>query len=356
MRTAVKKAITFVGTSLCILAFQFVVSGNAAAEMRYVNFNPSKNSQYFFYPVSFYINTAFDCGQVPEAFPQNDYFSNHVSVFNRVVNPVRSINRDGGWSTFFIDEFFSERVLPNLTLHMIGGGYDCRTLWEWYHYHGFPVPYLFAFLTSYLAHFGNESIEYNNSLLTSHDHIADLFVFDFVGNLMFMSEDVARFFRHTLQMRNWLGQPVYSMTERKIMNASTSYIFRPYLFGETVRPFIYMGMHYLGGAAFRIDETDTMSIGVGLAVTKPFDPDRDTQSDYFRKVRLACGVFYDREDALLWSLIINGTEQYVFRLNIYPEIFNSEYINFGFYVAIDDDRHFVFGVSMYKICAIGATL
>ncbi len=326
-----------------------------ASPSKYINFDPAQSSTYFLYPVMFYINTAFDSAQCPAAFSQKDYFINHVKLFNRIKDPVRAINRDGGFGKLLMDEFLTERVLPNMTLHLIGGGYDFRTLAEWYDYYRVPVPYIFAFLTLYAAQWGNEAIEYNNKFLTSHDPIADLLFFDIVGCILFANDSVAHFFHDTMQLRNWLGQPVYSIQQQKILNANTSYVFRPYLFGKTVRPFLYMGMTYLLGLAVNVHERDNLSFGMGVAVTEAFDPEHDRKIDYLKKIRLSGGIFWDRNDALLISLLVNTTENYLVRLNVYPEFFNFDYVNFGFFIALDNWQHTVFGVSLYKVIGIGGT-
>jgi hypothetical protein len=76
-------------------------SEGKAAHSKYINFDPAKSSTYFLYPVMFYVNTAFDSAQCPAAFPQHDYFINHVKLFNEIKNPVRAINRTGGFGKFF---------------------------------------------------------------------------------------------------------------------------------------------------------------------------------------------------------------------------------------------------------------
>ncbi len=355
----------FISGTLCLLFIVTIGPGRLAAEdaseedtktRRYINFDPAQSSRYLFLPVTMYINIAFDSAQVPAAFPQNDYFINHRRLFDKISNPIRAINKDGGWAKFFSDEMLSERVLPNITLHLMGGGYEFRTLAEWYEYHGFPVPYLLSFITFYAAEYGNEAIEYNNKVLTSHDFIADLLIFDLLGPLLFLDDDIAAFFHDTLQMRNWSSQPIFSLSQLKFINVGTSFVLRPYAFGETVRPFIYIGMNYLLGASFRISDTDCLSYGVGISVTKPFDPARDTQRDYLRKIRTAGGIFWDRKDAPLVTLLVNATEQYQYRLNVYPELFDFEHLNVGFFLAIDDTRHFVWGIALYKVIPIGMTM
>jgi hypothetical protein len=189
-----------------------------------------------------------------------------------------------------MEQFLSTAVLPNVTLHLIGGGFDFRTLAEWYDYYRVPVPYLFAFLTFFAAQWGNEVIELNNKYLNARDPIADFLFSDIAGCILFSNDIVARFFHDTLQLRNWLGQPVYSIQQHKILNASTGYAVRPYLFGKTVRPFLYMGMTYLLGLAVQVGERDYLSLGAGVAVTKAFDTAHDSRSDYLNKIRVSGGI------------------------------------------------------------------
>jgi hypothetical protein len=349
-------AIAAIAGMVCLRGAEIMADEDHGQGSRYVNFDPAQESRYLFFPITMYVNVAFDSAQVPEAFPQNDYFINHVKLFNEISNPVRAINRDGGWQKLVRDELLSERVLPNITLHLMGGGYEFRTLAEWYDYHGFPVPYLLSFITFFAAEYGNEAIEYNNKVLTSHDPIADLFFFDILGPLIFMNDSAARFFHDVLQLRSWHGQPFFSLTQMKILNASVSYVIRPYLFGETVRPFMYMGMNYFFGASFRVADGEYLSFGAGITVTKPFDPAHDSKQDYLRKIRVGGGIFWDRNDAPLVSLLLNATEQYQFRLNVYPEVLNLRYVNVGFFMAIDDNRHVVWGVSLYRILPMGMTI
>ncbi|MCP4133912.1 MAG: hypothetical protein GY754_23280 [bacterium] len=345
------KTFNLLAILLCIILHSTVPSILQAADDdddRFIVYKAEDTGKFEFYPVTYYMNAAFDTSQVPAAFTQENYYKNHRIVFNRIKNPFNSITQDGGFKKFFRDEFASERVMPNVTLHMIGGGYDFRKLAEWYEYNNTLFPYACAFITTYAARLGNEAIESTNSFVTSHDHIADLYIFDLVGNLMFMNDDVANFFHHTLQMRNWSGQPMFNLSQSKIVNAGSNYVFRPFLFGHSIRPFAYIGMHYMGGLSFKVNETDSVSISFGIAVTKPFDPVYGLDTPYREKIRASAGVFFDRDDRLLFSLIINGTESYKIRFNVYPETFQLEHFDLGFFSAIDDNDKFVFGVTATK--------
>lgn len=308
-------------------------------------------------PLNFIVNSAFDSAQVPLAFKQAAYFKKFKTVFNRTINPVRSIERDGGFSKFFRDEWATTRAIPNYMMHVVGGGYDFRMIAEWYQYHRFPIPYFFSFLTCYAAHFSNEALETSNRALTSHDHIADLYFFDVVGKLMFINDSVARFFHRELQMRTWMGQPMFDVRRARIYNAATNYAMRPFIFRKDIRFFFLFGYHYLGGFGFRVNNTDFLTISAGVCVIKGFDPDRQkTASQSVKNFRTCGGIFYDRNGSLLASIIINGTENYRVRLNIYPDLLHFGDVNFGVFAAYDDHNRIAFGFSMYGLLGLSVTL
>lgn len=326
--------------------------GEKYSSGKYINFNPSDDPMQVLYPIVYYFNTAFDTAQEVDNYPEANYFENHWGLINYIYDPYNAINKSGGWEKFFSEQFGSTASIPNYTLHMLGGGYDFRTLWEWYDYNGFPLPYGFALLTYGIAQFGNEALEYKqHRVLTSRDPIADLFFFNLFGVILFTSDTVARFFHDTMQMRSWSGQPLFSLTKNKIINASNNYAFRPYLFGTRVRPFVYIGLHYLFGVSVKIGSRDYLSAGIGAAATRPIHRELGLGGSVYNKVRPAGGLFWDRNDRLLASLILNGTEDYMMRLNIYPDFFYFEKANIGLFVAITDDRHPVFGMALYKVIA-----
>lgn len=339
----------------CILDAEEHGPSEGAPARSYINFEPSADSMQVFYPIVYYFNTSFDTAQEVDNYPEAHYFENHRGLIQSIYDPYRAIDKSGGWEKFFSEQFGSTASIPNYSLHMLGGGYDFRTLWEWYDYNGFPLPYAFALLTYGGAQLGNEALEYGqHRVLTSRDPIGDLYFFNIFGVILFTSDTVARFFHDTLQMRSWGGQPLYSLNKNKIINASNNYAFRPRLFGTTVRPFVYIGLHYLFGLSFRLSDSDYLSAGIGAAATKPIDHELGLGGSVYKKVRPAGGLFWDRNGRPLASLILNGTEDYRVRLNVYPDFFYFEKANIGLFVAITDDYRPVFGLALYKL--IGAAL
>jgi hypothetical protein len=307
-------------------------------------------------PLNYIFNSSFDSAQVPTAFKQAGYFKNFKKVFDNIVHLPRSIKAGGGWGKFFKDEWTSTRAIPNYTLHIVGGGYDFRLLAEWYKFNNVPAPYFFSFINCYIGHFSNEALEITNKSLTPHDMLADLLFFDWIGKLLYINNDIARFFHNTLQLRDWMGQPMFDVRKTRIYNAACNYVLIPYIYRNMVRFFFLMGYHYLAGAGFRVSETDFITLSAGLAVIGGFNPDKDSFQTTVKKFRPSGGIFYDRNGNLLASLILNGTENFRIRLNVYPGLLNVDRVNFGLFLGLDDYNRVSIGFTIYSLIGLSATL
>jgi hypothetical protein len=298
-------------------------------------------------PLTNYVNTAFDTAQVSRAFSQDDYWQNHGRVIDRIVHPIDSIEDDGGWGHLVRQELLSAHVLPNLTLHLLGNSYDFRALAEWFDEHQVPFPYLSAFVTSYAGYLGNEAIEISNPEVDATDSIADLYFFNLLGNLLFISDTVTDVVHNDLQFRNWPGQPVFDVRHHKIVNASNNYLLRPRIFGEKVRPFLYFGLHYFAGLSLLLPSETSLSLGAGLATVDPF------AESTLAKVRPSGGVYWDDHDRLLASMIFNGTDNSIVRLNLYPDVFHFGTLDIGGFFGVADDGVPTFGIAIEKVVALG---
>ena len=328
-----------------------------AVYKKYVIYTAEKRTpSNFLLPLNFIFNASFDSAQVPIAFKQADYFKRYGNIYDIFANFSSSVAKGGGLKKLLIDELATTRAIPNYTLHIIGGGYDFRMIAEWFTYNNVPAPYFFSFITCYAAHISNEVLENSNTFLTPHDHIADLLLFDWVGKLLFLSNDVARFFHDTLQLRNWMGQPMFDVRKTRIYNASCNYVLRPLIYRDMVRFFLFMGYHYLGGFGFKVNDTDFITFSAGVAVIGAFDPNHDSLDSSVKKFRPSGGIFYDRNGNLLASLIVNGTENFKFRFNFYPDLLHVDHVNFGFFFGLDDYNRVSIGITMYTLIGLSVTL
>jgi len=305
----------------------------------------TRTLNYDFFPITYYLNLAFDTVQEPKAFNQYQYLRKHSKMLTQVTHPIRTIRRSGGVRKLITNELFGVPGLPNWSLHLVGGAYDFRMLAEYYDYQGFFLPYMFAFITAYATRLGNEAVEETPNRLYAIDHLADFYFFDFLACFLFLSDSITKFFYNDLQMRAWYGQPVMDLKSLQINNASGSYVFRPYVFGKKVRPFIIMGMHYLFGVSINTTGNDYLSIASGVAVVNPFRHG-GTLNDTMHQTKLAVGIYYDRNNALMWSLIFHGTQDYLVRLNVYPPAIKIEDMDIGLFFAINGKKRPVFGMNI----------
>lgn len=313
---------------------------------RHIVLRPGE-SRFRLLPLTNYVNTAFDTAQVSRAFSQHDYWHNHRRVIDRIAHPIDSIEDDGGWDHLVRQELLSPHVLPNVTLHLLGNGYDFRALAEWFDEHQLPFPYFWAFAASYAGYIGNEAIEVSNPEVDATDSIADLYFFNLLGNFLFMSDAVTAFVQNDMQFRNWPGQPVFDVRHHTMLNASNNYVVRPRVFGETIRPFLYFGLHYFGGISVSLPSERSLSLGVGLATVDPF------ADSIFDKVRPSGGVYWDDHDRLLASMIFNGTDDSIVRLNLYPDVFPFRMLDVGFFIGVADPGGPTFGIAIEKLFAFG---
>jgi hypothetical protein len=315
--------------------FIFFILINVSFSSELPILNHSKESGHLT-PVTYYFNSAFDVTQNPYYFSQSDFLEKHKTLFRRIRSPHNSIKRDGGYSKLFKDEFLTSRVVPNLGLHMIGGAYDKLFLYQFFEEKDYPAPMLFTAVLSYMGHFGNEALELTNSNISSHDNIADLFFFDVVSFYLAFNPKVMNFLVNDLEMHTWHSQPMYLVKDSDITNAGLNYIFRPDLFKNKFRPFLFMGMQNLAGLSYEFKQDHFFTTAFGMALTDPLE----------QKGKFVTAFFYDKKDFLASSLYINGTEDFRVRLNLFPELFNFEKLRFGFLLGQKKNREEVVGINL----------
>ncbi|MFH1727210.1 MAG: hypothetical protein ABIA04_02175 [Pseudomonadota bacterium] len=291
-----------------------------------------------FNPLTFIINGGFDTTQVPEAFSTQDFDEHMETVFYEVFHPFNSLEADGGFSQFLQNEFLSVNVVPNLFLHLFGNGISYKMNEEWLYSRGFkrPYSYLASVLIVYASGFINEGIE-KGSTETS-DPIADLLIFDPLGMLLFSFEPVCKFVKKYIKPAMWHHQPIYDPVYNKFRNIGLNYAIRPEVYGSKLTPFAYVGMTTLFGLSYEIDKEKHVSAGFGQSMVVPLE----------LEMIYSAGIFYDRNDSLISSLIINGTDNLLFRLNLYPSVLKFHKLRPSFFFGVDKENFqpiFGFGFS-----------
>ena len=302
-------------------------SADNAAPLFYHRLPYGSESQ--FNPISSFINYAYDPLQVPESFDDEDLDQRFQEVFRNLTHPRRAIDRAGGFGQFVNRQIFPIYLnradwVPNYTLHLIGGGMVYRKNVEWFEANGYAYPKLYAAALVTAAELLQEAVEKKTT--TADDEVADVYLFRPLGMLLFSLDPVARFAAHTLRLAEWPYQPMVNPTSGKLMNVGENFIVRPVLFGpDAPAPFVYFGFTTLFGMSHRTATGDSVSWGIGAAVARA-EP---------LQLRVSGGVFWDRNDSLLASLVVNGTEDLAVRLNVHPGVLpGREWWSPGVFVGI----------------------
>lgn len=305
-----------------------------------------------FTPIASFINYTFDTLQIPRSFSMRNFDDHLGTVTYDLLNPITAINKSGGFKDFMNHQIFpvdtsdldaSREILPNYTLHLLGGGMVYRKNVEWFESHGYSHPRAYSIAFCVTAEFIQEVIEKKST--PRDDEVADFWIFRPAGMLLFEWEPFARYADEKLNLMEWPYQPVYNTSGRGLSNVGENFAVRPRFFGMSDnRPFIFFGMNTLFGMSHRINETDSVSWGMGQAVYKA--------SRHDVRMRQSWGVFYDRNDSLLMSAIFRGTENLAARVNVYPGVLSVGAWKPGAFVGIGDDGGYTLGLAV-RVVPVG---
>jgi len=329
-----------------------------AQEKKYYFYRPLEyGSEAMFNPISVLLNGGLDVLQSYNSSTRADAVSWNIqatSVWRSVTSPAYYIN-EYGWNKFLGQEVIPTSLAiskaqwaPNYTLHLIGGGMEYRKLSEWYDYHGYPVPFLFGAATAMSYHFINEVVENGPNIHGNTDAIADFCIFDPLGIVLFSFDGVAEYFSTEFGMNDWSPQPSLSFSPLSFRNFGHSFVMRyPITESKRTGAFLYLGKSTLLGLSIKTDIEHALSFGAGATQTGVWEVDETngigTNSIH---VGAACGIFYDRNNSLLASLLISEFYLERVRLNIYPGLFTDSPFAPGFFFTIGEGGTYSTGITM----------
>jgi hypothetical protein len=316
-------------------------------------------SEALLHPFRLIVNGGFGILQLdnrPSRLDEIDYANGLRNVGRNLADPFAAIQQHGWW------DFLQREVIPvsfnnhkahywpNYTQHLIGGGMSYRLYVEWFRYHGYPNPKLLSGLSVTMYHVLNEVVENHDLDGWTTDPVADLYLFDPLGMLLFSSDRVSRFFGHTLNMADWSYQPSLDLADARLENGGQNFAMKLRLpWSQRWHAFYHFGTHGEGGLSFKRRNGESISVGVGLKAGNLIDLTEGVKS-----VELAAsgGVFYDRHNSLLASLLLARTKDYRMRLNVYPGVLRLGPLSPGLFVADKRSEGIVFGVTIGSVPSI----
>ncbi|HOJ03874.1 MAG TPA: hypothetical protein PK916_07715 [Bacteroidota bacterium] len=277
-------------------------------------------------PVTVLVNMGFDITQLDRyrrdvlRYP---YARAAGTVFSNLGKPAPLIKRYG-WERFLRHEIlpleFSDGASwwPNYQLHLVGGGYTWARLATWYERHGAPAPGWLAAGTVMLGHVLNEVMENNGVEGELIDPIADLYVFDVAGILLFTSGDVRRFFSETVRLHDWSLQPSMGVSDGVLHNAGQYFAARYHIPGAEHWAVLYVfGLNGLLGVSHTLNDGSTISLAGGLR-SQAVRRDEEHPLRLTADLTWSAGAFLDRDGVPMASLLLSGISSNVATLNLYP--------------------------------------
>lgn len=311
-------------------------------------------SQATYNPISLILNGGFDMAQVGNKrdLSKTPFYLGHKNLMKNLADPISAIN-DYGWWEFIRDQVLpisvdksNAQYWPNYTLHLIGGGMEYTAMKEWYEYHKFPYPGLLSILNLAAYHYVNEVFENGAYQGYNVDPIADIYIFDLGGVILFSFDNINQFFSETLNLADWSSQASFSLKKfGEIHNNGQFFSIKWKLpFSDNWHLFYFFGTNGVGGLSYKKNDGDAISFGVGLKASELIDVDEKKNKktlDFVWNV----GLFYDRNNSLLASLSLTRKTDYAMNLNIYPGVFKIGDFSPGIWAAYNTDGKYIFGIT-----------
>ncbi len=325
---------------------------------------PGKEGTYFFYkgydygsqalihPLRLVINGGFGIMQVSSRHNEPgliQYGRGARNVSKNLLNPLWSISVNGFW------DFFSREVIPisinsgqaqywpNYMNHLFGGGMSYRMMTEYFRFNEYSHPKAWAGVTIFAYHFLNEVVENDGYEGPTTDPVADFWIFNPAGIILFSNDNVARFFSRTLHMADWSYQPVWLPDTQELVNNGQNYAVKYHLNQRgSMSVFYHWGSHAELGLSFTRPDGRCLSAGLGLVAKNLFKIDQISKTV---DLAVSGGVFYDRNNSLLASLLFARTKDYRYRLNLYPGLVKLGPLRPGFFASINEDDRVLLGLT-----------
>ncbi|MBZ0200393.1 MAG: hypothetical protein K8H86_11035 [Ignavibacteriaceae bacterium] len=335
------------------------------AQRKYFYKELDYGSQSVYNPLSVILNGSYDIIQLDEKpreifnLPYKDGFKN---VFKNLSNPFGVIKKTG-WKDFVSNEVLPITLTkkgaqwwPNYQLHLIGGGMTYRATAEWYEAKGFAEPKLFSMATMAAYHLLNEAVENGSFSGCNADPVADIYIFDIGGIILFSYDNVCRFFSEDLNLSDWSLQPSFTFNPVRLHNNGQYFSIKWKLpFSEKFHFFYYFGMNGLGGLSYKFNDSSYISIGGGMRAKNLETVDKN----YFKntiKMTWNAGIFYDINNSLMTSLFFSGLTSYKVNLNIYPGMLKIGNFSPGLWMVLQDRGKLLFGITTTWLPGAGAGL
>jgi hypothetical protein len=277
------------------------------------------------------------------------------SIVEAFTRPGPSIERFG-WKRFIRIELlplgFSVEEgnwVANYAEHLLVGGLTMRMLDEWNRAHGVPFPRATAMATTYVASILNEITETRNLREITAGGVADIAVFDLAAITLFHWDQPTRFFARTLQAADWSNQASFTFPNRQLQNNGQYMSLKVPIGFERTRLFIRGGMGGQFGISRKVGDANHFSVGLGGDTEV-----REIDASGHETVKFApsAGVFWDRDNSLLWSVQMSPAENLV-AVNVFPGVMRGPLRQAGVWGVLTRRHELRFGIVHRRSLGLG---
>lgn len=333
------------------------------APVRYFYLGRDDGSEALYGPLWVFVNRGYDVTQDHVASRnifQFDYGTNLRNVGRNFINPFPAIAADG-WHTFLTQEIFplswtehTARWMPNYSLHLLGGGMTYTGLREWFEDYGVPGPRVLSAAVLMSAAFINESLENRGVVGFNTDCIADLWVFDIGGIILFSFDFPNWFFSHEIRIADWSLQPSFTLPSGELHNVGNYFSAKwPLPFYPRLSLFSWFGEATTFGLSFAATDSYSFSAAAGGAAVHLVNSASQRVENTVVWANTAA-LFLDRGDSLLASLQVTDVDDYFIHLNVYPHAFSPRGPAVGFWGVVDKRGHVAGGFAIGRPFGLGA--
>jgi len=276
-----------------------------------------------------------------------------TSVWRNITAPLPVLNTYG-WGNFLDHEIIPSSLsmeraqwFPNYTLHLVGGGMVYRKLEEWYDASGYPAPYVCAGVTAMVYHFVNEIVENGPAVFANEDPIPDLLIFDPLGIILFSFDGVSRYFSSTLSLNDWSFQPALSFGPPAVRNVGQNFVIKyPLTSSGRTSLFYHFGAFGMLGLSLKNASEESVSFGAGLTSKSVY---HTSSTDLVPTVAIhvgpIAGIYFDRRNSLLASLVVADNFNEIVRLNTFPGMLDIGGVSPGFFVSVGERAQMTAGIT-----------
>ena len=307
-------------------------------------------------PFSTLLNRGFFIIQMAGDYPRDprkiNWSVGWKSVQRSVTSPIQAIEQFGG-----VKELLAVHVIPfagvpvvesgwfpNYTGHLIAGGQSYRYMSEWLGARGVPHPRIASAALYLSTQVINEVIEQHNGLQPSAATTLDLLIFDPASILLFNIDGVAKFFSNTVRLRDWSPMASVTFPNGEIQNNGQLMAYKvPLSRTRGVDMLTVLGITGQLGAMAHVGRGHSVGFGAGVeGVDRVLDPVTQLETV---NLTFSLGLYWDRDDSLMGSVLYGRTTENEISVNIYPGVLPKQLRSFGVWGVRTREGRVRFGLS-----------